>query len=166
LKKRRKSGRSSSSKRMVHTAVVLPPELLERLRQDGEVAGHGLSGEIRLRLQTTYLFDAHKHHDRKTASLLSAIRHLSEMVERNVRKKWHEHAYAHAAFRAGVLDFLTRQKPPGEANKRPDAALEEPDDDPPEAVGRTLARVIVISDQDGLDDEDPCVIPATQTLRG
>jgi hypothetical protein len=138
---------------MVHTAVVLPPDLLERLRKDGDAAGHGLSGEVRTRLQITYLLADLKHEDLMTGGLLHAIRHLAGKIERDVKKKWHEHAYAHAAFRAGVLDFLARQKPPGEANKRPDAASQAPDNDPPEVVGRTLARLFAISDKD-LSAED------------
>ena len=35
---------------MVHTAVVLPPELVARLKTDAEASDQGLSAEIRQRL--------------------------------------------------------------------------------------------------------------------
>jgi hypothetical protein len=136
---------------MVHTAVVLPRELLERLKKTAEAAGQGLSTEIRLMLQVADFLRTSQ--DRKTLRLLTGIRSLSEKLERNVGKGWHEDAYAYRAFSAGVLDYLARQKPSGEGNKRPDTAPEAPDDDPPEAVGRTLARLFPLSDED-LDDED------------
>ena len=136
---------------MVHTAVVLPADLIKRLKKAADAAGHGLSAEIRQLLQVADLMRTSQ--DPKTTRLLNAIRHLSEKIRRDVGKEWHQHAYAQAAFRAGVLEFLERQRPQGEANKRPDASQEQQDDDPPETVGRTLARLFAISDQD-VDDED------------
>ena len=51
LIKQRKKGRPRSENPMVHTAVVLPRDLLEQLRKDAEASGRGLSTEIRQRLQ-------------------------------------------------------------------------------------------------------------------
>ena len=50
----RKKGRPRSENPMVHTAVVLPRDLLERLRRDAKASDRGLSTEIRQRLQLTY----------------------------------------------------------------------------------------------------------------
>jgi hypothetical protein len=152
LKKQKKPGRASF-RRMVHTAVVLPPELIERLKKAGEAAGHGLSTEIRQLLHVADLMRTSQ--DQKTSRLLNDIRHLSEKIEGDVGERWHENGYAHAAFRAGVLYFLTRHGSPGETNKRPDAAADAPSDDPPEAVGRTHARLIAMSDQDRGDEDPP-----------
>jgi hypothetical protein len=140
LKKQKKRGRPAVTNRMVHTAVVLPTELIEKLKRDSEAAGRGLSTEIRDRLASTYV--AQGFHDPKTDSLINAIKSLSEMIERDVRRKWHEHPYALAAFTAGVSDFLARHISPGDPNRRPDAPSEGPDVDPPDVVGRTLARHI------------------------
>jgi hypothetical protein len=38
---------------MVHTAVVLPSELIDQLKKDADASGQGLSAEIRQRLQST-----------------------------------------------------------------------------------------------------------------
>jgi hypothetical protein len=139
LKKQSKRGRPLLSTRMIHTAVVLPPDLIENLKKDGQTSGHGLSTEIRERLRHTYLV---QNRDPKTANLLDAIRLLAENIERHVRKKWHEHPYALAAFTAGVQDLLARHAVPGDnPNKRPDATLAGAND-PPDVVGRTLARLV------------------------
>jgi hypothetical protein len=127
---------------MIHTAVVLPPDLVEDLRKDSEISGHGLSTEIRERLRLTYVMQNSR--DPKTANLLDAIRLLADNIERHVRKKWHEHPYALAAFSAGLLDFLAREVVSGDPNERPDPSRGPVD--PPDVVGRTLARLIEFSD--------------------
>jgi hypothetical protein len=124
---------------MIHTAIMLPIDLIEQLKRDGQAAGHGLSTEIRDRLRRTY--SEQSSDDPKTSSLIDDIRSLSGEIEHNVRRKWHEHAYALALFTFGVSYFLGREKPPGDPNRRPDATSEGPDD-PPDVVGRTLARQI------------------------
>ena len=128
---------------MVHTAVVLPRELLEQLRKEAAASGKGLSTEIRHRLQ---LVDAQKGidaaRDPETQELVRIIENLADNLAGDLGKKWHEHAYALAAFRAGVTAFLARYKPEGDASVRPDTRVVGEPDDPPEAVGRTHARLI------------------------
>jgi hypothetical protein len=207
-----KKGRPRSENPMVHTAVVLPRELLDRLRQDAEVARgeaveteagaarhprgrgrihlgtlqrpkpktgfsdgrggftdrgpktsrQGISTEIRRRLQLTYDQEGLPS-DPPTSNLVEAIKKLADNLADDLGKKWHEHPYALAAFKAGVATFLAQYQPEGDATKRPVAifpgrsaaafaslpvesfaeGVEREPDDPPEAVGRTLARAIL-----------------------
>jgi hypothetical protein len=128
---------------MVHTAVVLPQDLLGRLKADAQSAGQGLSTEIRQRLQLSYL--AHSAPgDPQTGSFLAAVRHLAHTLGRDIGVKWYEHPYALAAFQAGVIEFLARFQPDGEGHIRPDAPISAGPSDPAEVVGRTHARVIGI----------------------
>jgi hypothetical protein len=137
LKEKKKSGRPRAENPMVHTAVVLPPELVARLKTDAEASGQGLSAEIRQRLQSTYLSQGLPA---ETNRLLAAIRKLADMLARDLGTEWYGHSYALAAFKAGVLALLSRYELEGNEKLRPDGE----GDDPPEAVGRTYARLIEI----------------------
>ena len=143
MTKNRKKGRPPSDDPMVHTAVVLPRDLLEQLRKDAAASGKGLSTEIRHRLQLVdaqQMIDAAR--DPETKELTRTIENLADNLARDLGKKWHEHAYALTAFRAGVMAFLAQYKPEGDASVRPDTRVVGEPDDPAEAVGRTHARLI------------------------
>jgi hypothetical protein len=122
---------------MVHTAAVLPPELVERLKRDAEASGRGLSGEIRERLQRTY--QAEDAEDPETDRFVAAVKTLSGFLERDLGTKWHGHDYALAAFRAGITALLARYVLAGDERLRPGYVEGDPDD-PPDVVGRTHAR--------------------------
>ena len=132
---------------MVHTAVVLPADLISKLKADAEAEGRGLSAEIRLRLSATYLMQLSRG-DTETGKLLHAIKHLSDFLARDLGKRWHQHPYAMAAFKAGVADLLARYQPEGDERVPPDAQVIG---DPPDVVGRTHARLIGIA---GHEEED------------
>lgn len=136
---------------MVHTAVVLPPDLIDQLKADAKENGQGMSAEIRDRLRVTYLMQGSRS-DAETGNLLHAIRHLSDFLARDVGKRWHEHPYAMAAFKAGLADLLARYRPEGDESVRPDTQVVG---DPPDAVGRTHARRIGIAGHEDEDDYDP-----------
>jgi hypothetical protein len=155
LIKKSKKGRPRSENPMVHTAVVLPRDMLEWLRRDAEASGQGLSAEIRAQLQVNYLMMKTKtKDDPETSSLLAAIRHLANFLARDLGKKWHEHAYALAAFKAGVASFLARYHPEGDERVRPDTRVAGEPDDPPDVVGRTHARNIGIARHEDEPDYD------------
>jgi hypothetical protein len=132
---------------MVHTAVVLPADLISKLKADGEAEGRGLSAEIRERLRVTYLMQGSRG-DPDTVNLLNAIKHLSDLLARDLGTRWHQHPYVMAAFKAGVADFLARYQPEGDERVPPDAQVIG---DPPDVVGRTHARLIGIA---GHEEED------------
>jgi hypothetical protein len=136
---------------MVHTAIVLPSDMLDRLKKDAEAKGVGLSAEIRFRLVVTELMHVSPK-DLETNTLLHAIRRLSNYLAQDLGKRWHEHAYAMAAFKAGVAALLARYQPLGDENVRPDAQAVG---DPPDALGRTHARRIAIAGHETEDDYEP-----------
>jgi hypothetical protein len=144
LIKKVKKGRPRSENPMVHTAVVLPADLISKLKADAEVEGRGLSAEIRLRLGATYLMQLSRG-DPETGNLLHTIKQLSDFLARDLGKRWHQHPYVMAAFKAGVADLLARYQPEGDERVPPDA---EVIGDPPDVVGRTHARRIGIADED------------------
>jgi len=147
LTKKVKKGRPRSENPMVHTAIVLPADLISKLKADAEAEGRGLSAEIRLQLGATYLMQLSRR-DPETGNLLHAIKHLSDFLARDLGKRWHQHPYVMAAFKAGVADLLARYQPGGDERVPPDA---EVIGDPPDVVGRTHARRIGIA---GHEDED------------
>ena len=141
MKKKKKIGRPRSESPLVHTAVALPPDLIARLKSDGAANGQGLSAEIRARLQMTYLMQGSAY-DAETNNLLSAVRHLSDFLARDLGKRWHEHPYAMAAFKAGLANLLARYHREGDESVHPDPQVLG---DPPDVVGRTHARRIGIA---------------------
>jgi hypothetical protein len=141
----RKKGRPRSKNPMVHTAIVLPRDLLERVKKDADRRDHGVSTEIRERLlvyERDRDLEVLKQRDEETKALLTAIESLANIVAGDLGKKWHEHPYALAAFKAGVAAFLAQYQPEGDVKVRPDTRLVGGPNDPPEAVGRTHARSI------------------------
>lgn len=140
--KQRKKGRPRSENPMVHTAVVLPRELLERLKKDSEASDRGLSTEIRQRLQLTYDLQGLPR-DPETTELVDSIKLLADNLAGDLGKKWHQHAYALKAFNAGVAAFLAQYRPEGDESARPDTRVVGEPNDPADVVGRTHARFIL-----------------------
>ena len=66
---------------MAHTGVVLPHDLLQRLKADGLSSGRGLSGEIRRRLQASYDQDAR---DPDTRHLIECTEQLANSITRDL----------------------------------------------------------------------------------
>jgi hypothetical protein len=94
-------------KRGVHTAVVLPPEMLEALRS----SEGGISDEIRRRLTLTFEQDAL---DPVTRELQQAIAHVAATLRKDCDGPWHTSAYAYAAFNAAVTQRLKGYAPAGD----------------------------------------------------
>jgi hypothetical protein len=131
---------------MVHTAVVLPRDLLERLRREAEARDRGLSTEIRQRLlayEQDRDLELLQQRDHETKDMLEAIKLLADNLAGDLGKKWHEHPYGLAAFKAGVAAFLARYQPEGDESVRPDTRVVGESNDPPDVVGRTHARLIL-----------------------
>lgn len=139
---------------MVHTAVVLPPDLIDQLKADAKKSGLGMSAEIRTRLRLTYLMELSRG-DTETGNLLHGIRRLSDFLARDLGQRWHQHPYAMAAFKAGVMEFLARYQPEGDGSKHPSAAKSGGTSDPADVVGRTHARLIGIAGHETEESYDP-----------
>ena len=123
---------------MVHTAVLLPGDLIMRLKKDA--IGHGLSAEIRRRLQTSY--DRQEGHDPRTSELVQCIVELASSLARDLGVQWYSTEFAREAFKAGVAEFLGENEADG-PSEAPYSG--HPDDAPPVVIGRTHARLIWIA---------------------
>jgi hypothetical protein len=137
-----RKGRPPSENKMDHTAVMLPRRLIRQLKTTGEASGRALSAEIRHRLEQSY--DPERSPDPNTDTLLRYIGRLADEIAKDVHvaRKWHEHPYALAAFKAGldalVAQFQAERDP--QARTVGDAGEQS---DPPEVIGRTYARRIL-----------------------
>ena len=138
MTKKRKRGRPHAENPMVHTAVVLPRDLLERLRTDAKRSERGLSTEIRQRL-ANYDVD-----DPETKSLIECIKSLANNLASDLGKSWHESEYAKAALAGGIMAFLG---PLSAARDIPGHT------DNPETVGRTHARLITAARRGGEEND-------------
>ena len=144
-----KTGRPASDNSMVHTAVLLPPDLLERLKRDAAAAGLGLSGEIRRRLEETYALEQSPgdvavtlppaSRLNPTGSMAAFVKKLADSLAGDLGKQWHESGYVFAAFKGGLAAFLALYTP-----RNGEGARDVPGHiDNPETVGRTHARLII-----------------------
>jgi hypothetical protein len=120
----------------VQTAVRLPRELLDRLRQ----SERGVSEEIRERLGRTFIEDAL---DPPLRALIDDIVELAELVRSDVAGNWHSDPGAHAVFRSAVLALTDERKPKGPpifgaARDLLGAGISKSDD--PDTIGRALVR--------------------------
>ena len=149
MTKHRKRGRPPSENPMVHTAVVLPQDLIEHLKRDAAASAQGLSAEIRQRLQTS--FDR-EGPDPQTSDLVECIKDLADSYARDVGVPWYKHEFGRRAMKAGVAVFLGEYD--AEGNNLPDTSFTGyPDDAPPEVVGQTHARLILRARRG--DDSEP-----------
>ena len=136
---KRKKGRPPSENPMVHTAVVLPQDLLDRLRKDAEAADQGVSAEIRRRLQMTY---DQEGLPTQTTDLIKSIKALADSLARDLKVQWYEHEFALKAFKAGIEVFLRQHDAEGDAYIYT-PFHGHPDDAPHDVVGQTHARLIL-----------------------
>lgn len=114
-------------KRGIHTAVVLEPEVLERLRKSKE----GVSFEIRERIRRTLEQDTF---DGRTLSLANLMMRMAEDIRRHTGTPWHATKKGRQAIVA-AFQQLVNSLPVGTT------ALEDtfgPDD--PSTLGRAIAR--------------------------
>jgi hypothetical protein len=139
LEKQGKIGRPRSESPMVHTAIALPRDLLDRLKADAAASGEGLSTAIRRRLQVV---DSLRRRSAETQDLIWMTEGLADSLAHDVGAEWHEHAYAMAAFKAGLLALLAQYKPQGDASVRPTVGAFGEPNDPPEIVGRMHANKV------------------------
>jgi hypothetical protein len=124
---------------MEHTAVMLPLNLLERLREDAKAADQGVSAEIRRRLQLTYDQEGLQR-DPKTSELLSEIERLALTTPLDV--PWYADGDAFKVFK-GAIDATLSKYQPSSKTPGPTGRLQNMygQDATPETVGRILAGV-------------------------
>lgn len=121
---------------LVQTALRLPTEMLNRLRQ----SEHGVSEEIRGRLARSLAED---RIDPTTRELANDLIQLAELVRLDVGANWNSDAGAHAAFRSAVIALIDEHKPEGApvfgaVRDLFGAGISKSDD--PDTLGRALVR--------------------------
>lgn len=121
--------KKSKRARGVHTAVVLPPDVLEQLRR----SERGVSEEVRRRVDRTLDEDAF---DEQTRALGDAIMWIADEVSRQVGHPWHVTVKGRQAVAVAIQHFLEASIPPTESLA---VELLFGPDDPP-TLGRTIAR--------------------------
>jgi hypothetical protein len=99
-----KQRRRRTKPAMVHTAVVLPPEMIEQLKQ----SERGLSEEIRHRL--TVSLDADKY-DYRTRKLADDVMELSRQIAEQANHQWFNHPEVHAALVGAMQQYLEDHAP-------------------------------------------------------
>jgi hypothetical protein len=114
-------------KRGIHTAVVLEPEVLERLRKSKE----GVSFEIRERIRRTLEQDTF---DGRTLSLANLMMRVAEDIRRHTGTPWHATKKGRQAIVA-AFEQLVDSLPVG--TTVPEDTF-GPDD--PSTLGRAIAR--------------------------
>lgn len=135
--KRSKSAHESTS--MIQTALWLPREMHEQLKQAG--GERGLGDEIRRRLRATFDTESLRR-DETTRSLLDEIEQIA--LSMSIADPWHANRGAFDVFKVALNLLLQSHQPsaqaPGTVNK-----LEElyGPDAKPETIGRILANVIM-----------------------
>jgi hypothetical protein len=139
LIKKRKIGRPPSENPMVHTALVLPTDLLVRLKRDAAASDQAVSAVIRQRLQTSF---EREGPDPETSGLVECIKDLADSLARDLGVPWHRTDFGRKAMKDGVEIFLGEYD--AEGGKLPDTPFTGyPDDAPPKVVGQTHARLIL-----------------------
>jgi hypothetical protein len=122
---------------MKQLKVNLPSELRGPLEAASAKAARSLAEEIRERLARSLLED---EADQKTRMLIAEFSQLAEEVRRDFGTPWHADMNAHAALVAAVEDQLAFRKPKEVSAAVPALFGRANINDPPEAIGRALAR--------------------------
>jgi hypothetical protein len=128
-----KKSRRRKGERGVHTAVVLPREMLDLLRESGRSRGMGVSEEIRERLAGSLFDDAC---DPITRTFAGEVYELARRVRRQFGAEWYAFVNAHEAMVHALADQLASYKPTATSADAPGTTP----DDPPAVVGRVIAR--------------------------
>ncbi len=118
--------------RGVHTAVVLSPEVRDKLKQ----SERGLSEEIRERIDRTFKYD---EVDPVTRELVEGLINIAALLRIDFGAEWHAWPRAYEAFAAAVAQRLAGYTPPpGVMTSAASEMLSS--DDLPETVGRMRER--------------------------
>jgi hypothetical protein len=111
----------------IHTAVVLEPEVHERLKG----SKNGISQEIRERINRTFLEEKDAAPSRELAD---AVRRMAEEISRQTGTPWHSTIKGRQAIMAAFQHFL-------DAVPAPMAAEDMFGPDDPSTLGRVIARM-------------------------
>src|SRR5260370_379573 len=133
MARQRKGRPPRDGEAMLRTSLVLPREVLDRLR----ASERGVSEEIRDRLVGSLLDD---ERPAETRMLVAEIVQLAEEVRRDFGTEWHTDLNAYKALVAAIVDQLATKEPKEVSGAVPALFGRGDHNDPPEVIGRALAR--------------------------
>jgi len=140
--KRQKTGRPGVGNPMQHTGLVLPSDLLERLKNDARRSGQGLATEIRQRLQQSYDQEEERTRHPQMASLIEDIKEFVDSLKRDIGLEWYQTKFNRDALIAGIGVALGEYD--SEDERAPDTPFQGyPDDAPSDVVGQTHMRLVL-----------------------
>lgn len=135
--KKEKSTRET--KKMVQTAVWLPRDMHEKLKEAG--GERGLGEEIRRRIQNA-LDAAETPSDQITDEVLDQIKDIARDVSDD--EPWHANRFAFDVLRAAINALLSSHQPSSEAKPETRAHLQAVyGEEKPETIGLIMARVAI-----------------------
>ncbi len=137
--KKRKSTRET--KNMIQTALWLPRDMHEKLKEDG--GERGLGDEIRRRLRNSF-DDEQLLRDPITDELLGAIK----QIEGNFDEPWHSNRFTYEVFEGAINELLVQHRPSREAQLGTESKLQtmygaDGSEVAAQTIGRTLAHVAI-----------------------
>ena len=135
--KKRKSTRET--KNMIQTALWLPRDMHERLKEDG--GERGLGDEIRRRLQ--YALEATQTPSDKITD--EAVHQIKDIVrDLSGDDPWHANRFVYNVLRAAIDVVLSNHQPSGEGKPETKARLQALySEETPEAIGRLIGLVAI-----------------------
>ena len=141
--KKRKTIRETKS--MIQTALWLPRDMHELLKQAG--GERGLGDEIRRRLQLTFVVSEQRPSDPFTDLLLNLIKQIGQNP--SLCESWRYDRFAFDVFKAAInelLDLISNIRPKNEPQPSTVAKFQANygADQKPEAIGRMLARSALV----------------------
>lgn len=122
------------------TSLRLPQAMYDALTRAAGAHGLGIGEEIRLRLETSFVYEAQAGDD-ETHRLLEAIKTVARNIEPPFGE-WHQNRFAFDTFRAAVLALIDLHRPAGTPIRPTDNEIADMylgEDGTPETAGRMLA---------------------------
>jgi hypothetical protein len=115
--------------------ITLGDELREKLDEACSISMRSVAEEIRQRLEMSFDLQG----DERTLDLIYAMLFLAQAIELDFDRPWWRNEKARSAFLAAVADQITSYaidsaEPPSRTQRK------QVTDDPPDVIGRTLAR--------------------------
>jgi hypothetical protein len=118
---------------MVQIGVRLDPAVIDRLR----ASEHGLSDEIRERLERTFKYD---QVDPITRELVEGIINIAALLRLDFETEWHAWPPPFEAFMEAIKQRAAEYAPPLDIPGDPGAAIEMLREESPETIGRMRER--------------------------
>lgn len=132
-REREHTAQADAARSMVQIGVRLDPAVIDRLR----ASEHGLSDEIRERLERTFKYD---QVDPITRELVEGIINIAALLRLDFETEWHAWPPPFEAFMEAIKQRAAEYAPPLDIPGDPGAAIEMLREESPETIGRMRER--------------------------